>query len=73
MKKMNLNKVAILVIKFYKKYISRFTFNCCKFQPTCSAYGLLAYQRYGFIKATRLTIWRILRCNPFNKGGIDNL
>ena len=47
---------------------------CCRFQPTCSAYGKQAYEKYGFLKATWLTMWRILRCNPFNKNcGHDHL
>ena len=40
----------------------------CRFKPSCSEYGLQAYRRYGFLKATGKTVWRLLRCNPWNKG-----
>ena len=43
----------------------------CKFIPTCSEYGLEAIEKYGAFKGGFLTIWRILRCNPFSKGGYD--
>ena len=43
----------------------------CKFIPSCSNYAIDAIEYYGAFKGTLLTIWRILRCNPFNKGGID--
>ena len=45
----------------------------CKFIPTCSNYGIEAIKEYGSIKGTFLTIKRILRCNPFSKGGYDPL
>lgn len=70
-----MSRLAILLIKFYQKVISKYILNRrnCRFYPTCSEYSLLAYEKYGFLKATYLTIWRILRCNPFNKGGYDPL
>ena len=43
----------------------------CKFIPTCSQYGIEAIDKYGAFKGGMLTIWRILRCNPFSKGGYD--
>lgn len=67
--------LMILIIRFYQKFISKYilTGNNCRFYPTCSQYSLEAYQKYGFFKATFLTIYRILRCNPFNQGGYDPL
>lgn len=44
---------------------------CCKFYPTCSQYALEAIQKYGVLKGGIMSIKRILRCNPFNKGGYD--
>ncbi len=46
-------------------------YNTCKFTPTCSQYGIEAIEKHGAIKGLLLTIWRILRCNPFSKGGYD--
>jgi len=43
----------------------------CKYHPTCSEYGYQAITRFGIIKGIPLTIWRIMRCNPFSKGGYD--
>jgi len=43
----------------------------CKYHPSCSNYALDAYKNYNIFYATWLTIWRILRCNPFSKGGYD--
>ena len=43
----------------------------CKFIPTCSQYGIEAIEKYGAWKGGWLTVWRILRCNPFSKGGYD--
>lgn len=44
---------------------------CCRFQPTCSQYAIEALKKYGVIKGGRKAMWRILRCNPFCKGGYD--
>jgi putative membrane protein insertion efficiency factor len=70
-----LNNIAIGLIKFYKRFLSIDNMVgkrvICRFEPTCSTYGLECYQRFGFFKATYLTIYRIIRCNPFSKGGYD--
>ena len=47
------------------------THSMCKFTPTCSNYGIEAIKKYGSIKGTLLTLKRIIRCNPFSKGGYD--
>ena len=72
---MYMSKLAILIIRFYQNYISKYILrgNNCRFYPTCSEYSVQAYKKYGFIKGTYLTINRILRCNPFNHGGYDPL
>jgi putative membrane protein insertion efficiency factor len=46
-------------------------FGFCRFNPSCSSYGYDAISKYGIIKGGALTVWRILRCNPFNPGGND--
>jgi len=67
-----MKKICIALIKFYRKKISPLKrHGCCRFTPTCSQYALEAYEKYGFFKGTFLTVWRILRCNPFSKGGYD--
>lgn len=69
-----MNKIIISLINFYRRNISPMLgSNKCRFTPTCSQYALEAYTKYNFFKATYLSIWRILRCNPFNKGGYDPL
>ena len=45
--------------------------NTCRFYPSCSHYGYQAIYKYGLIKGGALAAWRILRCNPFNPGGLD--
>lgn len=71
-----MKKLLIKLIKFYKKYIS-FYFECkgiaCKYRPTCSEYALSAIEKYGAFKGSILTIKRLLKCNPFSKGGYDPL
>ncbi len=65
-------KVLISLIKFYRKYISPYKGNVhCRYIPTCSEYGMEAIEKYGALKGSWLACKRILRCNPFSKGGID--
>ena len=60
------------MIRFYQKYLSPLKKHpSCKYVPTCSQYAIEAYEKYGFFKGTALSVWRILRCNPFSKGGYD--
>lgn len=66
-----LKKMVIFLIKFYRKNISPFKVTKCLYFPTCSTYGLEAIEKFGIIKGTVLTLWRVLRCNPFSHGGYD--
>lgn len=63
--------VAVFLIELYRKLISPLKPPCCRFTPTCSEYAIEAYKKRGFIVGTALTVWRVLRCNPFGKGGYD--
>ena len=63
--------ICIYFVKFYQKYISPLKPPCCRFRPTCSSYAIEAFQEWGFIIGFALTVWRILRCNPFSRGGYD--
>jgi putative membrane protein insertion efficiency factor len=62
---------VILFLKGYRKFISPIYGDVCRYHPTCSAYGLAQVQQRGVLLAVFLTAWRILRCNPFSKGGFD--
>ncbi|HPD33621.1 MAG TPA: membrane protein insertion efficiency factor YidD [Bacteroidota bacterium] len=66
-----MKKILIELIKLYKKFISPALPPSCRFYPTCSSYAIEAIDKHGIFYGSALSIWRILRCNPFNKGGID--
>lgn len=73
---MNLRNILIKMIIFYQKNISIYlkkNGTCCKFNPTCSEYTKQAIEKYGCIKGSIKGFKRILRCNPFSKGGYDPL
>lgn len=66
-----MKKLLIGLIKLYRKYLSPLKSTHCPYIPTCSQYGVEAIEKHGAVKGTILTCWRILRCNPFSKGGYD--
>ncbi len=66
-----MKKLFILCIHAYQKYLSPLKTDHCKYTPTCSQYAIEALETHGLIKGTMLAVWRILRCNPFSKGGYD--
>lgn len=66
-----LERFLIGGIRFYRRRISPLTPPSCRFRPTCSAYALEAVQRYGAARGAWLTLRRLLRCQPFCKGGFD--
>ena len=71
-----MKKILIKIIEFYQKHISLWLTNKnikCKYYPTCSEYTKQAIEKYGAIKGTSKGICRIIRCNPFSKGGYDPL
>jgi len=68
-----MRKIFVFLIKIYQKIISPLFAPSCRFYPTCSEYAVQAFSKYGVIKGGAKSIWRILRCNPFNKGGYDPL
>ena len=61
----------IWLVRLYQKYISPLKPPCCRFTPSCSNYAIEAFRKRGFFVGTILTVWRILRCNPFCRGGYD--
>ena len=64
-------RLAVLIIKLYQLTISRLLPNSCRFSPTCSEYAIQALGKHGFFRGSALAGKRILRCNPFCKGGYD--
>ena len=72
-------RIVVFFIKIYQKTLSfdhgplknLYPHGFCRFTPTCSQYGIDAINKYGIIKGGLKTCYRILRCNPFNKGGHD--
>ncbi len=71
--------ILLFLIRVYQRTLSpdhgplkaKFPYGYCKFHPTCSEYGYQAIKKYGVIRGVPLTIWRIIRCNPWSKGGED--
>ena len=66
-------KVLIAPIRFYQRFITPYTPASCRYYPTCSAYAVTALRTHGAVIWTGLTIWRLLRCNPWSSGGIDHV
>ena len=66
-----MKKILIRLIRLYQRYISPVKSTRCPYFPTCSCYGLEAVEKYGAVKGGVLAVWRILRCNPFSRGGYD--
>ncbi len=63
--------IMIWLVRLYQRFISPIKRPSCRFTPTCSAYAIEAFTKRGFFIGFILTVWRILRCNPFSKGGFD--
>ena len=66
-----MKKFVISILRFYKKFISPALPDSCRFYPTCSEYAAASVEKYGVLKGSIKSIYRIIRCNPFNKGGYD--
>lgn len=77
-------RIRLLILKFIRVYQFTLSFDhgifkylfpygYCRFKPACSDYAYLAIEKYGIIKGGRKSLWRVLRCNPWNKGGYDPL
>ncbi|MCL5020640.1 MAG: membrane protein insertion efficiency factor YidD [Bacteroidetes bacterium] len=64
-------EALILLIKLYRNLISPLFPPSCRFYPSCSAYSIEALHIHGLVKGFGLSVWRVLRCNPFSRGGYD--
>jgi len=61
----------VFVLRAYKRFISPWLPQGCRFEPTCSIYAREAIERHGLARGTLLAVKRLLRCHPFNAGGLD--
>ena len=66
-----MKKLLLAMIRFYRRNISPLKPPCCRFIPTCSEYAMQALAVHGLVKGLILTVWRLLRCQPFAKFGYD--
>lgn len=64
-------RLLILPIRLYQRFISPNIMPRCKYYPSCSQYAVTAISRFGVIRGGALAVWRLLRCNPWSKGGFD--
>lgn len=66
-----IRKAVVFPVRLYRKFISPLKPPSCRYTPTCSQYMIEAVEEWGVICGVALGIWRILRCNPFGRGGYD--
>ncbi|MBO3085387.1 membrane protein insertion efficiency factor YidD [Cellulomonas fengjieae] len=66
-------RLLLLLLRAYQQFISPMTPPTCRFYPSCSQYAVIAVQRHGALRGTWLAARRLLRCNPWNPGGIDDV
>ncbi len=65
------SRISIFLIKGYKYLISPYIGKSCRFEPSCSTYALEAFRSYGFFRGFKLSLFRIIRCNPWGGHGYD--
>ena len=63
--------VAIGLVRAYQLLLSPLFAGSCKYHPSCSQYAIDALRRHGVVRGTALATWRLLRCNPWSRGGVD--
>lgn len=68
-----IRKICILLIRLYQMTLAKVLMPSCRFVPSCSQYAVLAIERFGVIRGGFLALRRIIRCNPFSAGGLDNV
>ena len=66
-----IKKLCLLLIRFYRVFLSPLKPPSCRYIPTCSEYAMIAIERYGALKGGWMAVKRVLRCHPFHKGGYD--
>jgi putative membrane protein insertion efficiency factor len=68
-----LARLILLPIRAYRRFVSPLIAPRCRFYPSCSSYAMEAIRELGAFRGTIVAAWRVLRCNPFNAGGLDPL
>lgn len=66
-------RILLAAMGFYRRYISPLSGPRCRYYPSCSSYAVTAIEKHGALRGTRLAVWRLLRCNPWTDGGIDDV
>ena len=66
-----LRAVLIFLLRIYRRFLSPLKPPMCRFHPTCSQYAIEAFSEHGVLRGGALTLWRLLRCQPFARGGYD--
>jgi uncharacterized protein len=67
----SIKNFVLLLLRGYKWAVSPMLLPACRYVPTCSEYALEAVDRYGVVRGSAKAFWRLLRCHPFAKGGLD--
>lgn len=65
--------LVLVLLAAYRAVISPLYGDVCSYYPSCSAYAVGAVQQHGAVKGAGLSVWRILRCNPWSRGGVDDV
>ncbi len=65
------NRLVVVVLSIYKRFLSPLMPPACRFSPTCSEYARLSFEKYGFWRASWKSLSRLARCHPFHPGGVD--
>ncbi len=66
-----MKRLLIKLLRFWQVFVSPLYPPSCRFYPTCSEYAIMAVEKHGVLKGSLKALWRVLRCNPWSKGGVD--
>ncbi|QWK18906.1 MAG: membrane protein insertion efficiency factor YidD [Hydrogenobacter thermophilus] len=66
-----MRKICVMIIRLWQRLLSPLYPPSCRYHPTCSEYAILSIEKYGVVKGGLKALWRVLRCHPLSKGGVD--